>query len=257
MVQDKIKNHPSFSLILPFYNEEKVAGAVIENYWQSLKKENLSFELILVNNGSGDHTGAILQDWVNSHPEDAQIVQIQTNQGYGWGILQGAAAATGRWLVMAPGDGELGAGDLISALVMTERVQALAAKGKRISRSDGMVRSLVSKIYNGIFHLLFPRVAIDDINGWPKVIARDLWYSLGLVSKDWFIDAEIILKLTKRNIPIMEAPFAMQRRKGGSSHVALGTIVEFFKNLARWKLTGGKPWKIPVGQKMEKINARR
>ncbi|MBI4667782.1 MAG: glycosyltransferase family 2 protein [Elusimicrobia bacterium] len=234
---------PTFSIILPFYNEEAVVERVIGGYWDNLSGANLSFEMILVNNGSQDKTPDILADCALRYNEHMRVVHVEKNKGYGWGLINGASQAKGDWLVTVPGDGEMAGSDLVRILQRVQESRADAAKGWRVSRSDGLFRGFVSALYNLIFRLIFWRVRAHDINGWPKVVRRDLWRSLGICSKDWFIDAELILKLAERGIGVLEVPFSMKPRLGGASHVTFSTVFEFLTNFLFWKITAGKPWK--------------
>ncbi|MFC1522197.1 glycosyltransferase family 2 protein [Elusimicrobiota bacterium] len=234
---------PSFSLVIPFFNEESAANKVIESYWHALTAKNISFEMILVNNGSSDNTRPILSGWCARHKDNMRLVDVERNQGYGWGILQGADIAQGDWISTIPGDGQLSADDLVNIFESTQNSQAKASKGCRQKRSENFLRKFQSRTYNAFFSFLFPDVSVKDINGWPKVVRREIWRTLDLISKDWFIDAEIILKLTEKNILILDIPITPQARMGGSSHVRISAIVEFMKNLVIWRLTRGSPWK--------------
>ena len=72
-------------------------------------------------------------------------------------------------------------------------------KTYRVEREDGIYRSVVSKIFNIIFDLLFKinvkgkNREFSDINSKPKAFTRDVYEKMNLNSNDWFIDCEIMI----------------------------------------------------------------
>ncbi|MBI2069759.1 MAG: glycosyltransferase family 2 protein [Elusimicrobia bacterium] len=234
---------PVFSIVALFYNEEKAAEQAVGKLWTALKNLTEPFELLLVDNGSRDQTGSILRAWSSRHAGTIHVVRVEKNRGYGWGWICGARPARGRWVAFIPGDGQLPPDDLVRLLKLACEHQAKILKGRRRERSEGLWRRAVSCVYNAVFRVLFGSGDLRDINGQPKIVERELWHDLGPVSKDWFIDAELMLKALERGVTIEEADVESTVRAGGGSHVKWTAIIEFFINLARWRLTGGRAWK--------------
>jgi hypothetical protein len=86
-----------------------------------------------------------------------------------------------------------------------------------------------------MYRLLFAQ-ASDDVNGTPKIFWRRHLSWLDLQQKDWFIDAELTLKLRCRGGRIAQVPIDFHPREKGRSHVRLRTLFEFSKNLGTWSL---------------------
>jgi len=88
------------------------------------------------------------------------------------------------------------------------------------------------------FRFLFP-VKSRDINGTPKLMRRECYRQLDLVSKDWFIDAEIMIKSTEKSYRVGEVEVSFMPRASGDSNVHLTTSFEFVRNMLRrrflWK----------------------
>src|SRR3989338_3712078 len=59
-----------FSIVLPCYNEAESLPFLLERFSQAIP-ENLRFELVMVNNGSTDNTGAALMSYQNKAPHRA------------------------------------------------------------------------------------------------------------------------------------------------------------------------------------------
>ncbi len=128
------------SVIIPVYNEEKVIGACLE----SLSKQTLPIEIIVVNDGSTDRSEAIIQNTkyeisrssgihnaVNAHSSQTASGQntkylIQKHLGPGAARNLGAKQATGKILVFIDSDMTF-APDFIAKL--TEPIVQGKAKG--------------------------------------------------------------------------------------------------------------------------------
>jgi hypothetical protein len=111
------------------------------------------------------------------------------------------------------------------------------AKARRCFRMDGLVRKCVSVAYNLMFRVLWPSVASIDINGIPKILPREALAAMGLRSKDWFLDPEIMIKTQALGIRVIEFNVFARLRGAGVSHVKAGTCWEFFSNLLKYRLS--------------------
>ena len=102
---------------------------------------------------------------------------------------------------------------------------------------DGAIRKVVSVIYNVSAAALFGGLGSIDINGNPKILPRDYLDRMYLQSKDWFLDAEIMIKAKQMGLGVVEMNVFSQMREGGSSNVGMGTCLEFLKNLFRYRFS--------------------
>ena len=67
---------------------------------------------------------------------------------------------------------------------------------------------------------------------------REVLAALNPVSRDWFIDAELMIKAFRKKFKVLEIPVTYYRRNKGKSHVRLTTSLEFIKNALKFKLRG-------------------
>lgn len=91
--------------------------------------------------------------------------------------------------------------------------------------------------YNALFRLMFGARS-KDINAKPKVFKREALERLKLSARDWFIDAEAMIQAERLALSIKEIPIVFAARKHGSSNVRFSTMVEFLKNM--WKYRHGQ-----------------
>ena len=219
------------NIVLPFYNEEANAERVVTELLAAMRGDDREIGLICVQNGSRDRTGEILTRLARSNPS-INVVSVETNQGYGFGIRQGLQAARGEVVGYLDGDGQVKPADVLRVLdrMKTQR----AAKAIRVVRGDGLWRRLVSACYNALFKFLFC-VRARDVNAKPKFLRKEDLAKLTLVSNDWFIDAEVMIKSSALGIEWVEEAVEFRKRASGTSNVRIGLIVEFLKNLLRWR----------------------
>ena len=111
----------------------------------------------------------------------------------------------------------------------------MLCKAARLVRHDGPLRAALTRIGNRLFRWCFPQLATRDINGTPKLFTRALYARLRLDSKDWFIDAELMIKAALAGAAAGEVVVESPPREGGRSHVRWATVAEFLWNLVRYR----------------------
>lgn len=95
-----------FSIVIPCYNEAEGLPAMHERLTQALDmlRERGRTQLVLVNDGSRDGTGDLLEQTFGAWP-DTVIVHHPTNRGLGAALRTGFANATGEIIVTCDSDG--------------------------------------------------------------------------------------------------------------------------------------------------------
>lgn len=229
---------PELSLVMPCYDEEDVVERTVGDLFAAFDAAGLRLELIAVDNGSRDRTGAILAALAQ---RDARLVvaRVELNQGYGNGILAGLPLARAPWVGILCADGQVAAEDvaLLFALAEPEAGPRLL-KVRRRFRPDGIRRKIVSVLYNVFMTVLFPGIGSIDVNGNPKMLPREALERMSLVSKDWFLDAEILIKARRLLLPVVEVDVVGHARGGGRSNVRASTCLEFARHLFAYRFLG-------------------
>ncbi len=220
------------SLVLLFYNEEECLVGVVEELTSALSAAGFEFELVLVDNGSRDRTPELIRNLTEKDPRLTGVTVVE-NLGFGWGVISGLAAAAGSWVGYMGGDGQVEPADVVRLLKLAGSGNDLI-KVRRRERQDGFLRSWISNVYVMLVCLAFG-LPFYDINATPRIFRRKWLEKFRLASKDWFLDAELMIKADLLGLTVKEVPIVFQRREGGSSNVNLNTIFEFIKNIARFR----------------------
>lgn len=227
----------TLSLVILCYNEGKNIRKVISGLYETFERSSIDYELVLVNNGSTDKTPQTLESLVREKPDVTKVVHVSINQGYGWGIINGLKRVSQRYVGFMDGDGQIKSSDVLKVYSKLVDENLDLCKVKRVARENGLARKFISYCYNFIFRFLFS-LNVKDINATPKIMRREIYKKLDLASKDWFLDAEVIIKCTRMRCRIGEVPVTFHKREMGKSYVNFYTILEFLKNMIRYRLRG-------------------
>ncbi|MAY79880.1 MAG: hypothetical protein CL930_03755 [Deltaproteobacteria bacterium] len=222
-------------LIIPLFNEAELITEVVASIDATLEQANIPYTLVLVNNGSQDDTGVLVDDLAQA--PSIQALHLRQNAGYGGGILAGIAFLEQQGLPdvigWCWGDGQ------ISPRAIPPLFQACAqgtpiAKAVRTERQDGALRQVVTTSYSMVMKTL--GCTISDVNGCPKLMTKEAFLTLQPSSTDWFLDAEVVLGAQARGWEIATEQVTMRPRTAGRSKVRWTTLGEFAWNLARWRV---------------------
>jgi len=225
------------SIAIPAFNEGKNIKKTATDLIEEFSHANIPLELVLVDNGSRDNTALILKDLALRY-DLIKAVKIDVNEGYGWGIINGLKLCTGSYVGYMGADGQITPKDAVSVSRKLLSGDFDLCKVRRTIRNDGPFRIFLSKSFNMMFSFLFG-ISTDDVNGSPKIMRRSCYKKMKLESKDWFIDAEIMIKAARNGMRIGEVDVEFKERRAGKSNVSPATVIEFLKNLLKYKLRLG------------------
>jgi glycosyltransferase involved in cell wall biosynthesis len=218
------------SVILPVYNQVDIIEPVYRQVYQYLRRMKLSFECILVENGSTDGTEFAVEKLAKTHKDTRSI---RTTKGYGSAVLAGLSVARGRYVCYMPSDGQVDLSVLPQLWKLAQTGAYHIVKIRRVTR-ENMMRSAISKFFTLLLTLRF-RTPNIDINGSPRILRRKDMESLRLVHMDSFIDAEMAVKAKRLGWSITEIPMKNIPRYGGVSSRSWKTFAEFITNMLTFK----------------------
>lgn len=218
------------SLVLPVHNEEEIIETVFGKIFTALKKTNIPFEIILVENGSRDNTLNIIQKLSNKF-SDTKV--ITSKQGYTRAIKAGIKIAKGKYICYMPSDGQADENKIGTLFKLIKDNEYDLVKVKRISR-ENMGRYIVSVSFSLTMFLIF-RTKFVDVNGSPRIMLREKYNMLNIKSNDSFGDGEMLIKANILNWKIKEIPMQNIERYGGKSTRSINTFIEFFRNIYNYK----------------------
>lgn len=229
-----MNRHPrpiDLSLVLPVHNQADIIMPVYRDIETMLGSLGISYETILVENGSRDGTPAALREISRRYPR-ARVITAPV--GYGSAVLAGIRASRGVRVCYMPSDGQIDLSVFPRLWESAVSGRYTLVKVRRVTR-ESPVRSVVSSVFSAMVRVLFGVGAID-INGSPRICRKDAIDSLHLTYTDSFVDAEMAVRMTAAGWTVREFPMPTLPRAGGRSTRSWKTFAEFFRNLIAFRL---------------------
>jgi len=214
------------SIVVPCYNEEGNLPGLLDAFKSAIQRDDI--ELVLVNNGSTDNSSSVLSDLLPNYPF-ARVVEVQKNQGYGFGILSGLRACLGDYLGWTHADLQTDPKDVLKALdIIEERgnPQDLYVKGDRKGRPlfDQFFTSGMS-----LFETLYMGKRLWDINAQPNIFHRSFFNAWESNAPDDFsLDLYVLFMARQLNQTVERFDVIFPERQYGESSWNTGLA-------AKWK----------------------
>ncbi|MBI3303360.1 MAG: glycosyltransferase, partial [Deltaproteobacteria bacterium] len=169
---------PRLSLVIPFHNEEGNVGALYREVREVADRVGQDCELVLVNDGSQDRTGAILDEITRTDPW-VRVVHLPSNQGEAAALSTGFQQARGRVIVTLDGDGQNDPHDIPTLLAKMNEGYPVVSGWRRRRQEDYWLRILPSRLANGLIAWV-TGVPVHDCGCGLKAYRREILAGLAL-----------------------------------------------------------------------------
>jgi glycosyltransferase involved in cell wall biosynthesis len=201
------------SLVLPAYNEAENIEAVVDRVLTVLPQVVTDFEVIVVNDGSADETGALINRLAAEHPR-VIAVHNPVNFGYGGALRSGFAASDGNLVMFMDADRQFDIADITALLPYVGHYDIIA--GYRIKRSDPAYRKLFKAVFELNVWVLFG-IHIRDVDCAFKIYDGELLRSLNLTMRGALINTEMLALSKRRGARLVQVGVHHYPRQAGKS----------------------------------------
>jgi len=134
MAVNPIKKLSSLSVFFPCYNEEKNVPIVVSQALQILPKFAKKLEIIIVDDGSTDHTRKVA-DQLSARDERVRVIFHDHNLGYGASLRTGFNESRYDWIFYTDGDSQFDLAELEKLVKRSTKNQVIL--GYRANRAEG------------------------------------------------------------------------------------------------------------------------
>jgi len=212
----------NLSIVIPCYNESGNIPLILERFTEVISNKQ-DVEVILVNNGSTDGSALVFDRELGKLNDDRfRVVNVEKNQGYGYGILAGLKEAKGEVLAWTHADMQTDPKDVLIAFEKYAEFSDpyVFVKGRRKKRD------WIPAFFTWGMQVIAStalKVSLVDIGAQPKLFSRKFYqdfiktnapydFSLDLYAQYW----------AKKKGRIVEIPVYFTKRlhgeaKGGGS----------------------------------------
>lgn len=225
----------NLSVFFPAYNEEKNIENTINQAVKALKKLELEWEIIIVDDGSKDQTGEV-SDELSDKLEHVRVIH-QINKGYGGALKTGFKEARYEWVAFADSDGQFDFSEI--ELFLEKADQADLILGYRLKRADSFLRKVFTFGWDLLAQILLGLDARDYSCGF-KLIKREVFEKVQpLEGEEKVTQIELLVKAKKLGYKFVEVGVHHYPRKfgiptGAKITVVIKSVFDLFK--LWWKL---------------------
>lgn len=197
---------PTLSVIIPVYNEIKTIRQILEK----INSVPVDKEIIVVDDSSSDGTGKLLRDM---RDPNLKIIHHSSNRGKGAAVLTGLNNASGEYVIIQDADLEYDPAEYLKLIEAIKKEGADLVMGARFTKGyNGLfIPILGNRFLTGMLNILFGTHFNDYLTCY-KLLRRDVAGALNLNSSGFSIDTEIVAKILKKKMRIIEVPVAYYPR---------------------------------------------
>lgn len=201
------------SLVIPCYNEAASLPLLLDRCRKVTAQSGC--EVILVDNGSTDHSPIILRDLLR-FDHGLRSVRVEQNQGYGFGILSGLRVATGDILGWTHADLQTDPCDALRGLMLFQQYgENIFVKGLRYGRPMGDVAFTIGM---SVFETMLLAKPLWDINAQPTMFSRAFFESWRDPPCDFSLDLFAYYMARQNGLAVHRFPVRFGERAHGVSH---------------------------------------
>jgi dolichyl-phosphate beta-glucosyltransferase len=235
------------SWIIPAYNEERRIEKTVREVAEYLQKKQFDYEIVVVDNGSGDSTPNIVTRLV---PNIKGLRLLQTKgPGKGWAVREGMLQSQGNVRLFSDADNATSPEHFDrmapffengSDVVISSR-DPRDASGASEERPEGRLREVAGKIGNLIIQFFAVRGIWDTQNGFKAFRARAADHIFSHLTIFGFaFDIEVLVLARRSGYTIGIIP--VQWKHDPDSKVTAGAYIKVLLDVIRIR------WNIIIGR---------
>jgi len=234
-----------FSVIIPAYNEEARLPATLRKIDDYLQKQDYSYEILVVDDGSVDKTFQTTQK-LTGIIKNLKLIRFEKNKGKGYAVRLGMLQAKGDYCLFVDADNSVSIEQLENFWPELDRgadmvIASRDVKGAVLNPAQGWARRVIlGGSYKKARRMLLGMRDIEDTQCGFKCFKKEAIRKIfsrcqinGLA-----FDTEVLFVARRMGFIIKEVPVCW--RNNSSSRVTAKLIAEAALDLLRIKMRAGK-----------------
>jgi glycosyltransferase involved in cell wall biosynthesis len=213
------------SVVMPVYNEEEAIALAVDDVQRHVLAHVAGAELVVVNDGSRDRTGELL-DGLAAKDTRVRVIH-QKNAGHGGAVMAALAAARGEYVFLIDSDRQIPLDDFPRAWREIAAGHD-AVFGVRRRRYDPALRLYLTKVIRGAVNLLFG-VRLYDANVPYKLLRKSIWEEARLLVPAGTLAPSLFLAIIAkvRGHDIVEVDVVHKERDTGEVSIRRMKLLKF------------------------------
>jgi glycosyltransferase involved in cell wall biosynthesis len=205
---------PSVSVFFPAYNDAGTIASLVILAHMTVRRYTDDYEVIVVNDGSPDHTGELLDEMATVNPW-LKVVHHVKNRGYGGALRTGFETASKDLILYTDGDAQYDPREFALLLdAYSDDVDFV--NGYKIARNDPFHRKIIGRVYHHFVKLAFG-LKVRDVDCDFRLMRRSIFEKVRLTRSSGVICVELMKKVTDAKLRITQVPVHHYHRTYGQS----------------------------------------
>lgn len=201
--------NPFLSIVIPAHNEESRLPGSLERVFAFLREQSFTSEVLVVENGSSDHTYEIAQKYAKQY-ESLRVIQNKV-RGKGRAIQRGMKEAKGAYIFMCDADLSMPIEE-VSKFIPPQLTNVDIAIGSReapgsVRYNEPAYRHFTGRVFNTLIRWLVLPGLQDTQCGFKCIradVARDIFPYQTLMG--WAFDVELLYIARHHGYSVIEIP---------------------------------------------------
>src|SRR5438094_7354872 len=169
----------SLTAVFPAYNDQRAIEGIVRTEAEQMRKVNDDFEVLVVDDGSKDETGAILDRLAVELPY-LRLIHHERNLGYGAALISGFKNAKKDLIFYTDGDGQYDVREMHNLLAEL-RPNIDLVNGYKVKRADAWYRVWIGATYRRTMRFVF-NLSIRDVDCDFRLFRRYVFDRISLES---------------------------------------------------------------------------
>jgi glycosyltransferase involved in cell wall biosynthesis len=220
------KTVPKYSIVVPLHNEQENVTDLYDRLKAVMEAAGETFEIVLVDDGSKDHTFAMLRE-IAAVDSRVTVVKLRRNFGQTAGLAAGFDHARGEYIIAMDGDLQHDPGDIPLFLEKIAAGYDIVSGWRKVRVDNFWMRRIPSRMANWLMAKL-SGVDIHDFGTTFKAYRREVLDQVPLYGE---LHRFIPALASWYGASICEVPIRNVNRERGTSHYGISRTFRVFFDL--------------------------
>lgn len=200
--------------MFPAYNDAGTIPSMVLSARLAARELVDDYEIVVVNDGSADHTADVLRELEAVFPE-LRVVHHPKNRGYGGALRTGFETASKELVFYTDGDAQYDPREMKRLFDVWEPTSDFV-NGTKIGRSDPLHRIIIGRLYHWSVRMAFG-LKLSDVDCDFRLFRRSIFDKVELTKNSGVICVELMKKVQDNGYRIQEVPVSHFHRAYGRS----------------------------------------
>jgi glycosyltransferase involved in cell wall biosynthesis len=221
----------TLTAFFPAYNDQHTIEGIVRTVALEMQKVTSDYEVLVVDDGSRDDTGPLLDRLALELPY-LRVIHHETNMGYGAALITGSKNSRKDVIFYTDGDGQYDVRE-IHNLLKELGPNIDLVNGYKVKRSDAWYRVAIGLLYRRLMRFAF-HLSIRDVDCDFRLFRRHVFDKITLESRSGVICVEMAKKFEQAQFRMVEVPVSHHPRlHGRSEFFRMRHLVHTFRGLLK------------------------